>query len=94
MSLLSENRSGLLWAVAVAIYLKFLLQPTGWVFYELHHLLGVDAVYWGYSVFRGAGYYFGVWEYQNLACLAAGLAVLGVSWWRHQRQKSRGIEHG
>ncbi len=67
-------------ALAVAFYLKFLLLPTASLFYELHHLTGVDAVYWGYSVFKAAGYYFGNWSNQTLACVV--VAVLIIVPWR------------
>ncbi len=56
-------------ATSVVLYLYFLLPATAVLFYELHHLTGIDAVYWGYSIFKIAGYYFGIWEYQLLSCL-------------------------
>lgn len=70
------------WAIGLGLYLKFLLEPTGWLFYELHHLTGIDAIYWGYTVFRGGGYYFNTWEYQNLACVTVSLVILLVAWLR------------
>lgn len=73
-------------ALAVALYLRFLLIPTGVLFYELHHATGVDAIYWGYSAFKGAGYYFGVWPYQTLACCAVAVLIIGVGWWRQRGQ--------
>lgn len=62
-------------AIAVALYLYFLLPATGVMFYELHHLTGIDAIYWGYSAFKAAGYYFGIWEYQLLACVLVALFI-------------------
>lgn len=64
-----------LWGLAVALYLRFGLEPTGWLFYEASFALGADWLYPGYSLFRGAGYFFGLWPYQTLACVAAGLLV-------------------
>lgn len=78
---LHEHRRRLLLALGVALYLKFLLIPTGVVFYELHHLTGIDGVYWGYSLFKGAGYYFGIWPWQNLACIGVAL-LIAVPWRR------------
>jgi hypothetical protein len=63
------------WGLVVALFLRFGLEPVGWFFYELCHATGIGALYWGYTVFRGAGYAFGLWPYQPLACLAAGLLV-------------------
>jgi len=65
----------LLWGLAVALYLRFGLEPTGWLFYEASFALGVDWLYWGYSVFRGAGYVFGLWAFQTLACVIVGALV-------------------
>ena len=65
----------LLWGLAVALYLRFGLEPTGWLFYEASHALGVDWLYWGYSIFRGADYVFGMWGFQTLACVIVGVLV-------------------
>ena len=62
-------------AILVACWLRFLLPATGWLFYELHHLTGMDWVYWGYTVFRGGGYFFGTWPYQTAACVAVGVVI-------------------
>lgn len=67
-------------ALLVAVYLKFLLVPTAVVFYELHHLTGLDAIYWGYSIFKVMGYYFGNWGFQTVACV--GVAILIAIPWR------------
>jgi len=69
----------LLWAVGIAAYLYGGLEITGWFFYEASHFLNIDWLYWGYSIFRGAGYAFGLWEYQSVACLIAGLLVFLLS---------------
>ena len=85
MSIFTNHRKALVWAIAVAIYLKFLLIPTGVLFYELHHATGIDFIYWGYSVFKGAGYYFGVWEYQTITCVMVAGAIFGIAVWRGHR---------
>ena len=72
----------LAWGVAVALYLRFGLEPTGWLFYELTHLTGIDWLYWGYTAFRGGGYALGLWSYQLAACLAAGALVGLLVYWR------------
>ena len=71
----------LLWGVAIALYLRFGLEPTGWLFYEASHALSIDGLYWGYTVFRGAGYAFGLWSYQLITCIGVG-AVVGLLIWR------------
>ena len=60
----------------VGLYLYFLLPATAVLFYELHHLTGIDFVYWGYSLFKAAGYYFSVWEYQLISCVLVVLAIV------------------
>ncbi len=69
-------------AIAVVLYLYFLLPTTAVLFYELYHLTEIRHIYWGYSVFKAAGYYFGVWPYQWLACLlvAAVISLLPPIW--------------
>ena len=69
------NIKAALWGFVVAVYLRFGLEPTGWLFYEATHLTGIDGLYWGYTVFRGGGYAFSLWDYQLLACIGAGLLV-------------------
>ena len=69
----------LLVALMVALWLRFLLIPTAWLFYELYHLTGVHAVYWGYGLFRAVGYYFGGWPYQTVACVVVAV-VIGMPW--------------
>jgi TRAP-type mannitol/chloroaromatic compound transport system permease small subunit len=63
-------------ATALALYLYFLLPATATMFYELYHFTEIGPIYWGYSAFKAAGYYFGVWPYQVHACIAVGLAVV------------------
>tara|TARA_R110002073_G_scaffold126955_2_gene272134 strand:- start:31 stop:288 length:258 start_codon:yes stop_codon:yes gene_type:complete len=66
------------WIIAIlaAVYLYFLLPATAVMFYELHHLTGIDAIYWGYSGFKAAGYYLGVYEHRLLVCLLVAAAIL------------------
>lgn len=70
--------SRLVVAVAVALYLYYLLPATATLFYELYHLTEIGAVYWGYSGFKAAGYYFGTWEYQLHTCIGVGLAIIFI----------------
>ena len=68
------------WIVAflLGLYLYFLLPATAVLFFELYHLTGISAVYWGYSAFKAGGYYFGIWEYQLVTCVLVTLLVGGV----------------
>jgi hypothetical protein len=68
------------WIIAIlaALYLYFLLPATADMFYELHHLTGIDAIYWGYSGFKAAGYYLGVYEHRVLVCLSVAAAILVI----------------
>lgn len=90
MNLLTRHRTALIVAVAIAAWLRFGLEATGFLFYELYHLTGIDAVYWGYTVFRGAGYYFGIWPYQDIACAGVAALIIGIALWRGQRDGHSG----
>ncbi len=70
--------------LVLAGYMYFLLPATATFFYELYHLTGIDSVYWGYSIFKAAGYYFSVWPYQLQACIAVAAIIifLPVVWQR------------
>ncbi len=63
-------------ATAVALYLYFLLPATANLFFSLYHLTDVGWIYWGYSLFKAAGYYFGVYEYKLLVCLLVAAAII------------------
>ena len=63
-------------AIALAVYLYFLLPATANFFYELYHLTHIEPIYWGYGAFKAAGYYFGVWPYQLPACVAVAAAII------------------
>lgn len=73
--MLQPKRRWLL-ALLVGLYLYFLLPATAVLFYELYHLTNVDALYWGYSAFKAAGYYLGIWPYRLMACVGAGLVIV------------------
>jgi glycerol-3-phosphate acyltransferase PlsY len=65
-------------AIAAALYLYFLLPLTAQLFYELYHLTHIDPIYWGYSGFKAAGYYLGVYEHRLLVCAAVAVAIVLV----------------
>jgi len=69
-----------LWAIAitVALYFYFLLPATAQIFYELYHLTNIGPIYWGYSSFKAAGYYFSVYEYRFLVCLVVAAIIIVV----------------
>ena len=79
MNFILRHRKATLLAVILAMYLRFLLPATATAFYELYHLTGIDALYHGYSLFKGAGYYFGVWTYRDATCMGAALAILALA---------------
>ena len=59
----------------LAIYLRFGLEPTGWLFYEASFFLGVDSLYWGYSIFRGGAHVLSLWSFQDIFCIGLGLLL-------------------
>ena len=65
----------LLWGLTVTLYLRYGLEPTGWLFYEAYHALHIDGLYLAYSMLRGGGHLFGLWPYQWMACTFAGALV-------------------
>ena len=79
MNIFIRHKTALFVAIVVGLYLKYLLIPTGVLFYELHHATGVDFIYWGYSGFKAAGYYFGAWAYQTVTCVAVAVIVFGFA---------------
>ena len=66
------------WVIALcaALYVYFLLPATAVVFYELYHLVKVEAVYWGYSAFKAAGYYLGASGYKLAVSAGVALTIL------------------
>jgi hypothetical protein len=77
------------WSFAVFVFLRFGLQPTGWLFYEGHFATGMDWLYLGYSLFRGAGYALSLWDYQNLFCGSLSLIIGFLVLWRIRRRGVR-----
>lgn len=91
---LHEYRCRILVAVSVGLYLRFFLPATAVLFYESYHLTQIGPIYWGYSLFKAAGYYFGTWPYQTLVCLLVALAIV-VPWGNALRAiRSRTNEQG
>ena len=68
------------------LYLKFLLPETAWLFYELYHLLQIDALYWVYSGFKVVAVYSDQWPAQNLALGLLWLLLSLFSYWKHKRR--------
>ena len=62
-----------------AVYLKYLLLPTATLFFRLYHLTHIDPLYSLYAGFKAVGYYFGVWPYQLVTCIAIG-ALIALPW--------------
>ena len=78
-------------ALAVALYLYFLLPATADVLFRLYHMTHFDPVYWGYSGFKAAGYYLGAYEHRILVCvLVAAVIVLVPAAIAALRRKARG----
>lgn len=75
------SRRRLIGGVAVAIFLLWCLEPTAWLFYELHHLTGIGPIYYGYSVFRAGGYFLGQSALHVPISLLLGLLV-ALPWWQ------------
>lgn len=69
-----------LWILAISIgmYLYFLLPLTAVAFFELYHLIKIDAIYWCYSFFKVVSYYFSVWEYKLLTCIIISVLTIVV----------------
>ena len=65
-------------ALAAALYLYFLLPATADMFFALYHMTKIGPLYWGYTGFKAAGYYFGIYEYRLLACVLLALAIVAV----------------
>lgn len=72
---LQPGKGRIIAGLVVAIALLFLLQPIGWLFYELYHLTGVDLIYYGYSAFRGADHFMSGNPAWWLFSVVLGLAI-------------------
>lgn len=70
-----SNVKAVIWGFAVALYGRFGLEATGWLFYQASHALSVDWLYWGYSTFRAAGHFLSLWQYQNITCIGIGALI-------------------
>ncbi|MEH6590443.1 MAG: hypothetical protein V7746_09315 [Halioglobus sp.] len=81
-------RRALFWGIGIAAYLRFGLEPTGWLFYEASNALDMAALYWGYTVFRGAGFALSLWSFQSLACTGFGVFIGLFIYWRASRSES------
>jgi len=87
MRLLQHHKKALLWALLIALYLRFGLTLTAVGFYELYHLTQFDPLYWGYGIFKASGYYFSVWPYQGLSCLAVAVLIIGIACLRGRKRR-------
>jgi len=83
--MLTKYSKALIAGVLLALWLSFGLDATAMFFYELYHLSGVEFVYWGYSAFKVAGYYYGAWPLQAFASAAAGTLLFLLLAWRGRR---------
>jgi hypothetical protein len=82
----SRYLRALLWGLGIALYLRYGLEPTAWLFYEASHALGVDWLYWGYSVLRGGAHALTLWQFQSLACFAVGVGLALIILWRSNKR--------
>lgn len=79
----------LFWGVSVALYLRFGLEPTGWLFYQASFALHVDALYLGYQGFRGGHYLLEQSALLTPVCIVAGgIVALLVQWRVSRKEKS------
>ena len=75
-------------AIAAALYLYFLLPATADMFFALYHLTHLDPIYWGYSGFKAAGYYFGIYEYRLLVCILLAAAIVAIPYLFNKLRRS------
>ena len=75
-------------AIAAALYLYFLLPATADMFFALYHLTHLDPIYWGYSGFKAAGYYFGIYEYRLLVCVLLAAAIVAIPYLFNKLRRS------
>ena len=73
------------------LYLKFLLPETAGLFYELYHLLHIDALYWIYSGFKVVAVYSDQWPAQDLAIGLLWLLLSLFSYWKHKRRIAKSV---
>lgn len=73
-------------ALAVGLWLYFLLPATATAFYELYHVINFDPFYWVYGGLKTGGYYFEQWPYRGVACIAVvAILVLTPAAWQKLR---------
>lgn len=77
------------YGLAVFAWLYALLPATATLFYELHHLSGLDIIYWGYSAFKAAGYYLSISPYRWVVCAVIAIFVALVTQYRLRRKQRR-----
>jgi len=75
-------------AIAAALYLYFMLPATADMFFALYHLTHLDPIYWGYSGFKAAGYYFGIYEYRLLVCVLLAAAIVVIPYFFNKLRRS------
>ena len=78
-----------LWGLAVALFLRFGLAPTGWLFYEASFGLNIDALYLGYQGFRGIHYLLAQGAMLTPVAIVAGVLVTLLVQWRHSRKEKK-----
>ena len=76
-------------STAVALYLKFLLPATAGLFYELYHLLSINALYSVYIGFKVAAVYFAQWPGQNLAIALLWILLSLFIYWKNSRRERK-----
>ncbi len=72
----------LLWGLGAAVFLKYGLEPLGWLFYEASFAFNIDVLYWGYSAFRGAAHGLSIWSHGTVFILVIALIVALLVAWR------------
>lgn len=77
------------WGLVVALYLRFGLEPTAWLFYEASFALDIDALYLGYQGFRGGNYLLTQSAMLTPVCIGAGLLVALLVYWRQSRKEKK-----
>ena len=75
-------------AIAAALYLYFLLPASADMLFALYHLTHLDPIYWGYSGFKAAGYYFGIYEYRLLVCILLAAAIVAIPYLFNKLRRS------
>lgn len=78
-----------LWGLVVALYLRFGLEPTAWLFYEASFAVNIDALYLGYQGFRGVNYLLAQNAMLTPVCIVAGLVIAVLVQWRQSRKEKK-----